>query len=622
MQSPRGENDVEAVPMHPGHGESTSLVGDRLGPLTSSSQRVSSLRRSRFGEADCYDEIRQIGSGGFGNCFLLERRRDNALRVCKVQKRDYYPEVDDYEEAPIEADILLNILPPHDRILRLHDIIIHSHTVQLYYDFYAGGDLKQLIDSYEGQWQKVPEEFLWHAYQQITEALAYIHHGYDKRAVGPPPKHWTSIIHGDVKDRNIFLGPPNTLSNDSLAREYPSLILGDFGLADIRPSRRWGTPVWQAPELPMLSKKSDVWGAGAVIHALAHEGKPPILELSGAESDDTWDDWCENPASRQAIPLSPTYSRELEICVSHALEFDPVRRYDSLKLHSEVTAVWNVNGAPYVGGGVTPLIQPAAYKEYDENGVTIRSTEYSTAREGIDASSTASQADTVSRNRTDPSLHDLVPLPVTEIPVDPTILTRSSVGGSAIEQGMIFEQAHHDDVLQSIQIRAHNLPYRINKRFGQDDSSSTISPMPKRRKLSPISLPMLQDRHASRRDHMLNGHATSAFESHSVTATTYNGMVYDMNGVDYDYGASQIVTTPRGFRTDPRNVLNRETGFQIDGTGWCIDLGERKFVFGANPSASSIPASTEAGSVAFPVDLSSWCTDPAQGMSVFGSTTV
>ncbi len=333
-------------------------------PLASTpfSQEVSNMTRSRFNEAYSYKKLSQIGSGGFGNCFLLERSTDKALRVCKVQQRAYCYKLDDYEDGPIEASILRDILPPHDRILRLHQVVVQTHTVQLYYDFYAGGDLNQLIQSYRDHWQRIPEEFLWHAYQQISEALAFIHYGYDRRTLCPPPADWISIIHGDVKDKNIFLGPPDPYSSDPLAREYPSLALGDFGLADLHPSRRWGTPIWQPPELPMLSQKSDVWGAGAVIHSLAHEGKPPILELPAFTSDVTWWQWCESPDARQAIPLVPKYSYDLQDCVLGALDLDAMARLTSYQLYSKVTAVWNVQMAPYLDV-VTPLIPPAPYKQ-------------------------------------------------------------------------------------------------------------------------------------------------------------------------------------------------------------------------------------------------------------------
>ena len=338
--------------------------------------KVESMRRSSHGETDNYDEIRQIGSGGFGNCFLIERKTDKALRVCKVQARESCGRSDS-DGIPVEVRILKDILPPHDRILRLHGYVLQSYTIQLYYDYYEGGDLYHLICRYFDQWQEFPETFLWHAYLQLSEALAFLHFGYDRNRFGSLPADWISIIHGDIKDRNIFLGPPDPHSNNPLAREYPSLVLGDFGLADFEPSRRWGTPKWQPPELPVTSMKADVWGVGAVMHALAHEGKSPISPIPPPNENLNWAEWCEDPRARDPLPLYELYSTELHGCVFNALELDPNIRYNSYDLHFEVLVTWRDRIAPYCMA-ITPLIAATEEKSYDENGVTIKQhTDYS-----------------------------------------------------------------------------------------------------------------------------------------------------------------------------------------------------------------------------------------------------
>ena len=333
---------------------------------------IDCLQRSSTGEVDDYKEIRHIGSGGYGNCFLLERKSDKALRVCKVQEREsLYPE-EKYEDTPLEVTILRDILPRHDHILHLQDFVLQPHTVQLYYDYYSGGDLHGLISQYIDQWQNFPETFLWHAYLQMSEALSFLHYGYNPRQTCPAPVDWTAVIHGDIKDRNIFLGPPDPNSSDPLAREYPSLVLGDFGMADLQASHRWSTPQWQPPELPVTSMKADVWGVGAVMHALAHEGRTPISALPPRELGLSWDEWCEHPNSRDPLPLQGLYSDQLHDCVFNALEFDPKARYPSYMLYSKVLGVWNCSIAPAVKT-VIPLIPAAEDKQYDDNGVTLQS---------------------------------------------------------------------------------------------------------------------------------------------------------------------------------------------------------------------------------------------------------
>ncbi|KAL6720261.1 hypothetical protein ACLMJK_002182 [Lecanora helva] len=328
-------------------------------------QNIKSLHRSSVGEIYSYKEMRQIGSGGFGNCFLLKRNKDQALRVCKVQARDFHYG-EDYNKPPLEVDILRDLLPRHDRILHLHEFVIQPLTVQLYYDYYEGGDLKQLITRYYDRWEDIPETFLWHAYLQLSEAIAFLHYGYDRRQQTFSPADWTTVIHGDIKDKNIFLGPPDPHSSDPLAREYPSLVLGDFGMADTQPSDRYGTTQWQPPELPITSVEADVWSVGAVIHALAHEGKPPLAPLPLGF---LWEDWCIDPGAREPMPLYGLYSDALHNCVFSALEHYPEARCNSYDLHLMVLQEWCLSIGPKCDV-ITPLLPAMAEKLYNENGAT------------------------------------------------------------------------------------------------------------------------------------------------------------------------------------------------------------------------------------------------------------
>ena len=189
--------------------------------LRNSHPQARSKRYCCFWEP-CVDHV---GSGGYGNCLLLQKRSNQTLRVCKVQKRRT-----EEPSEPLEIEILRDILHDHPRIVRLHEAIMHTHTMQLYFDYYPGGDLFQLNARYVEYWEPVPESFIWHCFLQLSYPLAYIHHGYDRRQVsGPPPaSEWQPIVHGDVKPENLFLGPSTEDSHG-----YPSLVLRDFGLATI-----------------------------------------------------------------------------------------------------------------------------------------------------------------------------------------------------------------------------------------------------------------------------------------------------------------------------------------------------------------------------------------------------
>ena len=321
---------------------------------------VRNLKRSRFDEVESYKQVGHVGSGGYGNCLLLQKRSNTTLRVCKIQKRRK-----DVNSEPLEIEILRDILHDHPRIVRLHEAIMHTHTMQLYFDYYAGGDLFGVIAGYFEECLAIPESFIWHCFLQLAEALAFIHHGYDRRQLGgpPPASEWQPIIHGDIKPENIFLGPP---TNDS--HGYPSLVLGDFGLATIDECPVPGTWKWQPPELPMTSKKADVWALGAVIHALALDGHPPLLPRPEWMHPCDFYRW---PVARSPMSLLGVYSTELHNIVVHGtLQLDPRARYSSLEVlqcvvdEVELGVASDMECEPLIGPDNPPPI-------YDENGITI-----------------------------------------------------------------------------------------------------------------------------------------------------------------------------------------------------------------------------------------------------------
>lgn len=314
-------------------------------------------KRSRFDEVESYRQVGHVGSGGFGNCLLLQKKSNKTLRVCKVQRRPKGV------LEPLEIEILRDILYDHPRIIRLHEAIMRTNTMQLYFDYYSDGDLFKLMFRYHQEWQAVPESFIWHSLLQLSEGLAYIHHGADRRINGGPPPDWQPIIHGDIKPENIFLAP----SQDH--HGYPSLVLGDFGFATIDEAPVAGTWKWQPPELPMTSMKADVWALGAVIHALAHDGQPPLRPCPPGMDHRQFYMW---PGAREPMSLLAGYSTELHDLVIHGtLEFNPYARYSSLEVLQCVAVEVELGVASDIGW--EPLIGPDfSAKTYDENGVTER----------------------------------------------------------------------------------------------------------------------------------------------------------------------------------------------------------------------------------------------------------
>ncbi|MCJ1276149.1 Serine/threonine-protein kinase Nek2 [Puttea exsequens] len=331
---------------------------------------IKDLKRSRWNEKENFKQTGRVGSGANGNCFLLERRSDRAVRVCKVTQRCMNWGKGTLEEEPLEAKILRDILPPHDRICRLRESIIQPQTTQLYFDFYSDGDLSTLIRQYEHHWETVPETFMWHAFMQLAEALAFTHFGYNRRtSCRPPQEQWTTILHGDIKPANIFLSPPNPDSKDPLCRIYPSLVLGDFGLARLNHAAPFaGTLIFQPPELPATSQKADVWAIGAILHCLAHYDAPVAPPPRGADAESWWWSW----EARVPLPLDQ-YTWELHDCVAAALVIDPRRRMDALQLLKRTERMFEAFVEPFLDRLCEELVDWATYGDmwYDANDCTL-----------------------------------------------------------------------------------------------------------------------------------------------------------------------------------------------------------------------------------------------------------
>ncbi|KAL8785737.1 MAG: hypothetical protein Q9213_003204 [Squamulea squamosa] len=276
--------------------------------------------RESDGQQYLYTHLKNIGVGGQGQCDLYRRiGQTNRVVVCKVMKRGFELAYNRRgEKEPAEAIILKEILAPHPLIINLQDFDTHTFWLE----YCNLGDLQDLCDGYLNHRAKVPESFLWHAYRQIAEAFAFIHHGYTTDPSIYVPNFQT-IVHRDVKPSNIFVRASRYRG------EYPDLVLADFGIAITTTSLQRengyliGTPLYQPPEVPWHSPAGDIWSAGACLHVLA-TGSPPIRSTPKG-----WDSkkWYQTPEARAVADLrSMGYSHNLQAALMWTLRKRPEDR--------------------------------------------------------------------------------------------------------------------------------------------------------------------------------------------------------------------------------------------------------------------------------------------------------
>ncbi|KAL9023782.1 MAG: hypothetical protein Q9196_006976, partial [Gyalolechia fulgens] len=234
-----------------------------------------------------YIPVRHLGTGGQGTAHLLKTPRRGSLVVCKV-----IPHHRSHKYVESELAFLRDALPPHPRIVKIRSALISPIQTQIYLDYYNGGDLTSFVEKYHYglHSEPIPESFIWHALLQLSEALAYIHHGYDRTASPVTgrqklPNNWLTVVHRDVKPENILLQRAPRSSDHPGPEAYPRLVLADFGLAlqapelNVLPTSDCavGTFAWQPPECPHHSTKGDVWALGAVVFNMC-TGRLPFDE--------------------------------------------------------------------------------------------------------------------------------------------------------------------------------------------------------------------------------------------------------------------------------------------------------------------------------------------------------
>ena len=254
--------------------------------------------------------VREIGKGAQGEATLMKRSSDGALVVEKLVK--IYSIVDG---LPMEAAILQDILPSNRRIIELMDFSFEpsSRRGELdlfeWFEYCRGGDLQHSVPQFE----RPSEDFIWHCFIQIAEALDVLHNAGSR-----------VVVHRDVKPDNIFL-----MQKYHHEAPWPNLKLGDFGAAVFQElTEDWLVPCWQPPELPLCSTAGDIWGLGATVHWLVHR-RPPIGPRPAHLEKKEWE---KQPRARKPMPLPRSYSSTLNEYMMWCLECDPNKRISSHKL--------------------------------------------------------------------------------------------------------------------------------------------------------------------------------------------------------------------------------------------------------------------------------------------------
>ena len=218
-------------------------------PLSSAEELLIGPSRAHF--AKTYHEVKPLAAGSNGETFLAIPRKA-ADEICgKVG--DYACQADLFDalrkevvvakfprrgrandDLADEINFLADVLPAEDDedtdsssrlpISQLLDYNKDPGKLWLTLPFAQGGDLH---DFYRHNPECLSLGLRWHIALQLVESLAYLHYGITdlSSTMSDDAACWPLVCHGDFHTGNVLLVP------ESSYRDYPNLILADFGRA-------------------------------------------------------------------------------------------------------------------------------------------------------------------------------------------------------------------------------------------------------------------------------------------------------------------------------------------------------------------------------------------------------
>jgi serine/threonine protein kinase len=220
---------------------------------------------------------RPIGRGGMGEVWAgYDTRLDRRIAV-KLLKQ---PSVDSlaYTDARDEAEnrrqrFLREVRATAELTIpgipAVHDTGVDEPTNELYLvmQLLDGAELGVIID--ETDWTAEPLPVSWAAAigAQIAAVLVEVHQ--------------RSIVHRDIKPRNLYLTPGGIVK--VLDFGVAALLRGDETTRLTRIGQTVGTPPYMAPEQILASTvgpAADVYGLGCVLHEVL-TGRPPFTDGGG-----------------------------------------------------------------------------------------------------------------------------------------------------------------------------------------------------------------------------------------------------------------------------------------------------------------------------------------------------
>ena len=246
---------------------------------------------------DKLKQIKLLGEGAFGKCYLCEHPGDGSKYVVKqidISRMTPQEKKEAYHEAKVMSAF------DHPNIIKFIDVYTTTNgKLNIVMNYADGGDLSSKISQQRGR--LFTENEILDLFVQVLLAMKHVH---DRK-----------VLHRDIKGQNIFLMKSGLIK------------LGDFGISKVlsntveKARTMVGTPYYLSPEIVEnrpYSFKSDIWSLGVLLYELCTL-KPPFDGTSIRHLG-------LNIVRGIYPPPPPHFSRDLKMLIAQMLTVDSNRR--------------------------------------------------------------------------------------------------------------------------------------------------------------------------------------------------------------------------------------------------------------------------------------------------------
>eukprot|EP00672_Neobodo_designis_P026344 CAMPEP_0174837800 /NCGR_PEP_ID=MMETSP1114-20130205/6989_1 /TAXON_ID=312471 /ORGANISM="Neobodo designis, Strain CCAP 1951/1" /LENGTH=220 /DNA_ID=CAMNT_0016071881 /DNA_START=63 /DNA_END=721 /DNA_ORIENTATION=+ len=193
--------------------------------------------------SDClYEKVKVLGSGSFGQAWLVRRKKDAKLLVAKLLDLSQMSAKD---QKYVEAEIQCLASCHHFAIVRYEEDFSADPKMLIVMEFADAGDLNMQIKARAAEGFRYFEEHeVGYTFVQLCMALDHVHRN--------------KMLHRDIKGANVLLMSSGLvkLGDFGFSQQYEDTVSGAVA------GTFCGTPYYLAPELwkrQKYSKKADIW---------------------------------------------------------------------------------------------------------------------------------------------------------------------------------------------------------------------------------------------------------------------------------------------------------------------------------------------------------------------------